>query len=132
DLNYHIFWNYDVPVVLNYSTLDAPPSAPRDLVLKVLGRVEARFNELNIPGLSVRIGNTSLAATCEERRANEVVICWENRQGETSNFQTYNRTDDVNYWHEANVIMGKNTVWDEALLYEWIMHHVTHIIGFSH
>jgi hypothetical protein len=132
DLSYHIFWNFGVPVTLNYSTLDAPPSAPRELVLKVLGRVEARFNQLNIPGLSVRIGRTDLAVNCDYRARNEVTICWENRQGETSNYQTFNRTDDVNYWHEGNIIMGKNTVWDEALLYEWISHHVMHFVGFSH
>ncbi len=132
DLNYHIFWNFGVPVTLNYSTLDAPPSAPRDLVIKVLGRVEARYNALNIAGLSVRIGRTDLAVSCDYRTRNEVTICWETRQGETSNFQTYNRTDDVNYWHEGTVVMGKNTVWDEALLYEWISHHVMHMVGFSH
>jgi hypothetical protein len=132
DLRYHIFWNFDVPVTLNYSTLDAPPSAPRDLVLKALGRVEARFNGLNIPGLSVRIGRTDLAVSCDYHTRNEVTICWENRQGETSNYQTFNRTDDVNYWHEGMIVMGKNTVWDEALLYEWLTHHVMHMVGFSH
>ena len=131
-LDYHIFWNYDVPVTLTYSTLDAPPSAPRALVLEVLADVEARINGLNIPGLSVRIGRTDLAVSCDGRTPSEVLICWENRQGETSNFQTYNRTDDVNYWHEANIIMGKNTVWTEAMLYEWILHHVMHVVGFSH
>lgn len=131
-LDYHIFWNFDVPVTLNYSTLEAPPSAPRELVVKVLGDVEARFNNLNIPGLTVRIGRTDLASTCDSRTRNEVLICWENRQGETSNYQSYNRTDDVNFWHEANIIMGKNTVWTEALLYEWLAHHVMHIVGFSH
>ena len=131
-LDYHIFWNYDVPVTLTYSTLDAPPSAPRALVLEVLADVEARINGLNIPGLSVRIGRTDLSVPCEARSRSEALICWENRQGETSNFQTYNRTDDVNYWHEANIIMGKNTVWTEAMLYEWILHHVMHVVGFSH
>lgn len=131
-LDYHIFWNYDVPVTLTYSTLDAPPSAPRALVLDVLGDVEARINGLDIPGLSVRIGRTDLSVSCDSRARNEALICWENREGETSNFQTYNRTDDVAYWHEANIIMGKNTVWTEAMLYEWILHHVMHIVGFSH
>ena len=131
-LDYHIFWNYDVPVRLTYSTLDAPPSAPRALVLEVLADVEARINGLNIPGLSVQIGRTDLAVSCEARTRSEVLICWENREGETSNFQTYNRTDDVNYWHEANIIMGKNTVWTEAMLYEWILHHVMHVVGFAH
>jgi hypothetical protein len=132
DLQYHIFWNFDVPVVLTYSRLDAPASAPRDLVVKVLGNVEARINALNIPGLSVRIDSADLSLPCESRTRSEVLICWENRENETSNFQTYNRTDDVSYWHEANIIMGKNTVWTEAMLYEWIMHHVMHIVGFSH
>jgi hypothetical protein len=132
DLGYHIFWNYDVPLTLNYSTLDAPPSAPRNLVVKVLGDIEARINGLDIPGLSLRIGNTELAVNCDIRRPSEVTICWENRQGETSNFQTYNRTDDVNFWQEANIIMGKNTEWDEPMLYQWLSHHVMHIIGFSH
>src|SRR5688500_1006208 len=101
-LDYHIFWNFDVPVTLTYSMLDAPPSAPRALVLEVLADVEARINGLNIPGLSVRIGRTDLSVPCDVRSRSEALICWENRQGETSNFQTYNRTDDVNYWHEAN------------------------------
>lgn len=131
-LDYHIFWNYDVPVTLTYSTLDAPPSAPRALVLDVLADVEARINGLNLPGLSVRIGRTDLSVPCDSRSRNEALICWENREGETSNFQTYNRTDDVDYWHEANIVMGKNTVWTEAMLYEWILHHVMHIVGFSH
>ena len=131
-LDYHIFWNYDVPVTLTYSTLDAPPSAPYAVVLEVLADVEARINGLNIPGLSVRIGRTDLSVPCESRTRSEALICWENRTGETSNFQTYNRTDDVNYWHEANIIMGKNTVWTEAMLYEWILHNVMHVVGFSH
>jgi hypothetical protein len=128
----HIFWNDSVPVVLNYSLRDAPPSAPISMVTKVLGDIEARINGLNLPGLSVRAGRRDLQVPCASRTRSEVLICWEARQGETSNFQVYSLTDDVNYWHEANIILGSNTVWDEALLYKWMMHQVVHVIGFAH
>ncbi len=126
------FWIEGKTVNIAYSNAGAPGDISNATVLQVLADIEAKLNGLNVPGLNVSIDTNVRNTSCDGRQRNEVLVCWEAIQGNTGNFVNLGGMEGTTSWREANVIVDKQTAWNEDSLYAMVMHELLHVLGFGH